>query len=489
METYRCPTVRPTGDPAQQPKPRKVSSVFMEQNFTHHAYSMAHDGKTTIVHLPDGIEVHREGRPKLVLLMLLPFNPRDFYWHPDSKRVAFWVLHTPKAERPGQNVRPRRAVAVMDVTNLPSTVRPGDPPPYQVVYTSTPEQEPFGLEWSPRGDALYLIQRGADIDTSESYGALTRIELNNTGSPKEIVRMPGSLDFFMPPVSRFERGEGPSSQPYSILYGTMEGLYTINPDGTRPERLSNVPAIGLYNVEWNPKPTTRQVALFFKRAVPAGNGRMFVGAYLVRLDALRQNAAAAATPEAQEAKESEAIEQLYDDTDVHTLWYSPRGTYVTWASPWGLWYRRPEDKADKAVQVRIPANPDPTADGATLEIKGVTWHDSERKLAFTAGNKLFICELPSNEVYQVAEFGTDASTFVAEPRFVGEEVFLTAFEDARASGRIRSGVELGMPGRPADPSMGRGRVPTAPGTTPVTEPAPTAPAPTQPGRSGSPRNN
>lgn len=487
METYMCPTTRPTGDPATQPAPRKVSSVFMEQSFTHHAYSMAHDGKTTIVHLPDGIEVYRQGRPKVVLLMLLHYNPRDFYWHPDSKRVAFWVLDTPKAERAGQSVRPRRAVAVMDVTNLPSNIRPGDPPPYDVVYTSTPDKEPFGLEWSPRGDALYIIEKGAEIETSESYGAITRIELSNTDSPREIVKVPGSLDFFMPPVSRFERGEGPSAQPYSILFGSMEGLYTVNPDGTRPERLSDVPAIGLYNVEWNPKTSTRQVALFFKRAVPSATGRMFVGAYLVRLDMLRQRGTEVEAPEAREAREAEAIEQLYDGTDVHTLWYSPRGTYVTWATPWGLWYRRPEDKPGTEVQVQIPANPE--VEGTTLEVKGVTWHDSERKLAFTAGNKLFICELPSNEVYQVAQFGTDStSTFAAEPRFVGEEVFLTAFEDARKSGRIRSGVELGMPGRPADPTMGRGRKPTSPGTTPVTEPAP-APAGSPPARSGSPRNN
>lgn len=479
-----CPTTRPTGDPATQPAPRKVSSVFMEQSFTYHAYSMAHDGKTTIVHLQDGIEVHRQGRPKVVLLMLLPYNPRDFYWHPDSKRVAFWVLNTPKATRPGQLVRPSRAVAVMDVTKLPATIRPGDPPPYEVVYTTTADKEPFGLEWSPRGDALYLIQKGAEIETSESYGAITRIELNNIDRPQDIVKVPGSLDFFMPPVSRFERGEGPSSQAYSILFGSMEGLYTINPDGTRPERLSNVPAIGLYNVEWNPKTSTRQVALFFKRAVPSGNGRMFVGAYLVRLDMLRQSAAAApATPEAPEAEpaklESEAIEQLYDGTDVHTLWYSPRGTYVTWATPWGLWYRRPEDPADKVVQVKVPE-----VDGATLEVKGVTWHDSESKLAFTAGNKLFICELPSNDVYQVAEFGTGESTFAAEPRFVGDEVFLTAFENARASGRIRSGIEFGTTDRPADKSMGRGRVPTAPGTTPVSEPEQQPAAGTRPGRSG-----
>src|SRR5688572_4611374 len=113
METYICPTTR---SPDGRPAPRKVSSVFMEGNWTWRAYSMAHDGKTTIVHLPDGIEIHREGRPKVELIMEMPYNPRDFYWHPDSKRVAFWVAHTPPVTRPGQLKQARKAVAIMDTS-------------------------------------------------------------------------------------------------------------------------------------------------------------------------------------------------------------------------------------------------------------------------------------------------------------------------------------------------------------------------------------
>lgn len=462
-----CSTSR---DP-ERPAPRKVSSVFMENNWTYHAYSMAHDGKTTIVHVPDGIEVHRPGRGKVELQIELPYNPRDFYWHPDSKRVAFWVVHTPKATRPGQVVQARRAVAVMDTTRLGGTPRPGDAPPYDVVYTTTAEQAPFGLEWSPRGDALYLIQRGLDAVTNESYGVVTRIELNDIEHPQEIVRMPGGLDFFMPPVSRYERGEGPSSAKYLIIFGHMEGLYTIEPDGKNPQRVSQLPAVGLYNIEWNPKPSVNQVILFFRRPIPSGDGRTFVGAYLVRLDdLLRRRGVAEADPSARPA-----IEQLYDGTDVHTLWYSPRGTYMTWATPWGLWFRRPDDTADKTVQVELPAQPE----GVTLEIKGVTWSDDEHKLAFTAGNKLFIYELGSKEAFQVAEFGKDTNTFAAEPRFVGDEVYLTAFEDANASGRIEKGVKFGRPGHEVDPTLGRGG--RIPGTDPGAQPESSGSSGRQPG--------
>lgn len=457
-------------DAKTRSEPRKVSSVFMENNWTYHAYSMSHDGKSTIVHRPDGIELVRQGRPNVRLEMELPYNPRDFYWHPDCKRVAFWVVHTPKPKRPGQIVHAARSVAVMDVTRVPATVRPGDPPPYEVVYVSPPDMAPFGLEWSPRGDALYLIQRGLDPVTNESYGALTRIELNDVDDPKEIVRMPGGLDFFMPPVSRFERGEGPSSAKYQIIFGHMEGLYTVEPDGKNPQRLSQLPAVGLYNIEWNPKPNMNQVILFFRRPIPGGDGRTFVGAYLVRLDDLLRRRGDAEA----EAGAKPAIEQLYDGTDVHTLWYSPRGTYMTWATPWGLWFRRPDDAPDKTVQVTIPAQPE----GAALEIKGVTWKDDESKLAFTAGNKLFVYEVGSKEAFQVAEFGKDNTTFAAEPRFVGDEVYLTAFEDANASGRIRKGLVFGTPDRPVDPTLGRGG----------DVPAPNAGSGSSSGTSGQPGN-
>ncbi|MBX3465932.1 MAG: hypothetical protein KF878_03410 [Planctomycetes bacterium] len=444
METYYIPT--------DGKAPRRESTVFMEGNWTYHAYSMSHDGKANVVHLPDGIEVHRQGRPKVKLEMELPYNPRDFYWHPDSRRVAFWCIHTPKAERPGQIVARTKAVAVMDVTKLGGTApRPGEPPPYDVIQVGRADTTPFGLEWSPKGDAIYVIQRGLDVVNNESYSVITRVDLSNPTKPRDIVRMVGGIDFFMPPVSRFERGEGPSNADYQIIYGHAEGLFVVDPQGKEPQRLAQIPAVGLYNIEWNPRANKKEVILFFRRAVRGRDGEMFVGAYLVRIDQLLRRVA---QPESEEAGGKPAIEQLYDDTDVHTLWYSPRGTYMTWATPSGVWFRRPDEPADKTVLIQPP----PPAEGeAPLEVKGVTWHDSERKIAFTAGNKLFLVELPSTEPKLLAKLGPDGHTFLAEPRFVGDEVYLTSFEDARGSGGVRSGVEFGMPGKPVDRSMGRDR--------------------------------
>lgn len=483
MSTYRCPTAK---DPTQRKAAAEVSSTFMDTGFTYHAYSMAHDGRSFIVHLQDGIEVHRQGKPKLEMRMHLPFNPRDFLWHPDSKRVAFWCMHTPKRERVGQVVSPRRSIAVMDVSKLGTTSPPpGDTSSYDVIYSTHPEHTPFGLEWSPKGDALFVVERGTDPVDRSAFGLITRIDLSQTSDPKEIVRMPGDIDFFMPPVSRFERGEGATSADYQLVFGHIEGLYTVDPDGRKAQQLSDLPAVGLYNIEWNPNPRKNEVVLFFRRPVHGKGGRTFVGVYLVRIDKLLRRTPQPAAPLAPEAGAAappagpEPIEQLYDGLDIHTLWYSPRGTYVTWASPWGLWYRRPDDPPSKAVQVVVP----PQADGAQLEIKGVTWSDDERKLAFTAGNKLFVCELPANDIYEVYSIGRDTTHFLAEPRFVGDEVFVSSFEDAQATGRVTNKIQFGMPGAPKDPAQGRGRIPepTERLTDGPTE-APPAPPPAEGGR-------
>lgn len=476
MSTYRCPT---TKDPNQRKPPAEVSSVFMDTSFTYHAYSMAHDGKSFIVHQRDGIELHRQGKPKVLITMDLPFTPRDFMWHPDNKRVAFWCLHTPKRERPGQIVSPRRSVAVMDVTKLGNSApAAGDTSFYEVVYSARADQTPFGLEWSPKGEALFVVERGTDPVDRSPFGVITRIDLNQTDKPKEIVRMPGDIDFFMPPVSRFERGEGPSTAPYQLVFGHVEGLYTADPETGRAQQLSDLPAVGLYNIEWNPQPRKNEVILFFRRPVHGRDGRTFAGVFLVRLDRLLKRASEPTSPEAADAGPP-AIEQLYDDLDIHTLWYSPRGTYVTWASPWGLYYRRPDDPPSKMVQLAVP----PQADGVQLEIKGVTWSDDERKLAFTAGNKLFVCELPQNEIYEVYSLGRDTTHFLAEPRFIGDEVFVSCFEDAQASGRVTDKIQFGMPGAPKDPTQGRGRNPHAP------DPKAGGGATTQPGQGGKPQRD
>ncbi len=377
---------------------------MMMGNWTFHAYVMAPDGKSNIIHLHDGMEVIRGNQRIKLTGWEIPYNPRDLMWHPDCKQVAMWA--------PVTKEEPRRAIALMDVTRLSPSYRPEDPPPYKVIYRSTEQRSPFGFEWSPQGDALFVVESVYEPETSTYFGEIVRVDLSRPDKPRTIVRLPGHIDFFMPPVSRFERGEGPSPRPYFLIFGHREGLFYVDPEGKQARRVSEIPAVGLHNVEWNPREDKNEVTLFFRRPVVSSDGRTFAGVWVVDIGAFEKQGDA-------------ALRSLYDGRDIHTLWYSPRGTYITWASPNAVWFQPPSAKEDQIVRI------DPPAPGLG-EVKGATWSDDESRLALTIGNTVFVYVLATKDIYQVASFGETSSHFCAEPRWVGNDLFLSVFEDAGA---------------------------------------------------------
>jgi hypothetical protein len=460
METYVCPVNK---DPTKRGQPQQVSSVFMQGNWTWHAYAMSHDGKTNITYREDGFDLHRGTTGRAIKLdMELPYNPRDFYWHPDCRRVAFWVSAPPldPSQFPGWDANARtpsgrppgiRSLALLDTSRVTGDVKATDKPPYEIIYQMSMTSSPFGLEWSPKGDAVFVIEHTVDPSNQSNLGTITRIDLADTKHPHTIITMPGTIDFFMPPTSRFERGQGPVQANYKLIFGHLRGLYVCDPDGQNVRRLSQLPAVGLFNVEWNPDPRKSEVLLFFKREVTSEDGRSFHGVYRVTIPTGNG-------PEAEAAK----VEQLYDGTDIHTLWYSPTGKYMTWASPGGLWFRRPDDPPEKTTQLDAP-----TVDGVPLEIKGAAWSDDERHVAFVATNHLFIYDVPPagstgtpEPPYDVAMFGTPDTHFGAEPRWVGDQVYLSVFEDALKTKRVDHDIHFNRQGQT---QPGKGQTPSGQG--------------------------
>ncbi len=399
MTTVLCST---TKDPTKRDEPKTVSSVHMEGNWTHHAYKRSYDGKNTIVFDVGGFSVFK-GKAKKPVHYRYTFHgsERGFYWHPDNRRVAYWG--TGENDTPGGG----RSVVVLDMGKV-NKDGDGGPPPHTVLYSPPKEYGPFGLEWSPSGDAIYVVEEFRE--DFNLYSRIVRVDVK-TKVARQIVRIGGSIDFFMPPVSRFENGSGPSSKRYWIVYGHATGLFLTDPKGSRVKRVSKLPATGLHNIEWHP--TKAQLTLYFKQSITSPTGERFKGVYLVHLDRIGRK------------DKGDYLEQLYGGTDVHTLWYSPQGKYVCWATPDAIFYRKPFDPPASAVKLIA------LHDELELEIKGITWHGSETKLAFTAGNHLFVHEVgkPDEEPVRLASFGKDVSHFTAEPIWVGDEVFLTVFED------------------------------------------------------------
>lgn len=422
MTTYLCP-----GAPDAQEGPKQVSSIDMKGRWTFHAYRISHDGGTTIIHHEDGVEVVQGERRKKVVMDLRMHNPRNFMFHPDNTKVAFWA----PIEEGDPN--PRKRIAVMDLRRLDGKA------PFEVAYSPEDGHSPFGLEWSPAGDALYvieMIERPGGL-----YTAIQRIEYPGKQVTTLVERL-GGIDFFMPPVSRFENGAGPSKEPFRIVFGAEDGLYLVGPDASsnQVQRASTLPAVGLHNVEWNPDPRKEQLALYFRNSVPAQDGRIFVGVYLVHVDRLKGG-----------EEDEDCLEQLYDRTDVHTLWFSPRGTYVTWASPGAVFFRRPDAPPAQTVQIR----PEPPAEGPPLAVRGVTWRHDEKQLAYTAGGGVFVYDVQANEAVQVATF---PAGFAAEPVWVGDRIFLTVFEDVKDEmEKLRNTPVFTLPGVREDPNLGGGR--------------------------------
>ncbi len=452
MSTYTCSSAPHTDEKKERPAPKQVSVTDVIGRWTHHAYKLSHDEKTLILYLEDGIEVVQGPNRVRYAMNLRAHNPREFIFSPDSKRVAFWA--------PTDEEHPTKRVALMELGSL----APGDPK-FDIVYAPPMGTAPFGMEWSPAGDALFVIERVTEGGVT--YTQIQRLSMPKGGKPRRIARVAGVIDFFMPPVSRFESGGGPSREPYQIIFGARDGLYLTDPEGRRQRRISKVPAVGLHNIEWNPQPKRNQVVLFFRFPSRGADGRRFKGVYLVDLDAM------AKSPDDEDA----FIEHLYEGSDIHTLWFSPKGTYVTWASKESVYFRKPEDAFDEVVEL-VMKDPD---EGRPLEMRGVTWNDDETKLAFTAENRVMIFDVERHlrereeaakqppaaadatataeqgeqdakaedeeeEVPNPYEIATFPAGFAAEPVWIGDDVFLTVVEDISGErARLRATPGLGTP--------------------------------------------
>ncbi|MEZ6183953.1 MAG: hypothetical protein R3F62_02965 [Planctomycetota bacterium] len=405
-------------------KPKKLTQVHMSGRWAYHAYRISHDKQANVIYRPDGIEVMFKGARKVIPMDIRGHQTRDFTWNPDSRRVAFWA---PLDEAP------YKRVALMDVRKV------SDERPYTIIYDPKKawneegvEHVPFGLEWSPSGDALYVIEwlNYYEDPTRPRDSVLVKIDLTKRNKATELLRKPGHIDFFMPPVSRFENGEGPSKAPYWITFGHKEGLYLLNPnakEGEGPRRVVSLPAVGLTNIEWNPK--RDQLLLYFNTPTQGADGNQLLGVYLVHLDKVKPES------EVEESDEGQWVERLFNETGIHTLWYSPRGRYATWSSNEAVFVRKPEDVGKDPTVIEIQLET-----GEYLDIKGVTWHDDERHLGITAGARAFVYDMQTKELSEVLnlEDTMPEGGFLAEPVWIGDELFFTKFEDVTAETERRA---------------------------------------------------
>jgi hypothetical protein len=405
MSTF---SVDPNPDTKKRDAPQLLAQTFMINRWTFHSYRKSHDEKTIIYHLPDGIKLQQGDKSVEVKMALQQHNPREFLFSPDSSTLAFWAPIEPE--------KPWKRIAIMNAKQL------NENPKIDILYTPDSKHKPFGMEWSPAGDALFVVEF-VDINKL-TYSTITRINVPG-GKRKELFRTLGKIDFFMPPVSRFESSGKASKAPYQIIFGCENGLYVMDPKSGERERLSKLPAMGLHNLEWNPDEKKNQVVLFFKNPVRAPDGRKFEGVYLVDLDKLK----AAKAKSAGLIQEGEFMEQLTRKRDIHTLWFSPKGTYVTWAGPDAIYFRKPEDPADKTAVIEVLDQ-----DDNPLKLKGVNWNREETKLVFAADNQVWVYDLdPEESALKKAE--EEAKKKAEEEAKKAEDEAKKAEDEAKKKGK------------------------------------------------------
>ncbi|MCA8920522.1 MAG: hypothetical protein KDD82_01865 [Planctomycetes bacterium] len=392
--------------PVLEADSEELGSTYMRHRWAWHAYVQAHKGDNCVVHLEDGFVLHDGKRGVKYELDLRMNTPRNFIWHPDCRYLAFWA--------PTSCDEPRKRAAVLDITKQV----PGAKPVYTILYDPEPGHEPVGMEWAPNGKAILLME--LVFEDNAAYTVLRRIPLRTKGSQgKELVRMQGRIDFFNSPTTRYEYGAGSTDKPFSIVFGAADGLYTVPGNGELPpHRLAKVPAEGLENIEWNP--TGEQFAVYFNRST-SNKGEELQGLYLADVN----------------RKGKESLVRLYENLDVHTLWFSAKGTYVLWAT-----YPMPGRPSSMDSEIYIVSTKDPSQvtrikqmdpiNGDPLAITGVYMNKEETMIAYTAVNRVFVYDLKTGKRAQIAHYPLNDPQmirFVAEPHWLNNRVVVSVYED------------------------------------------------------------
>ena len=431
--------VDPDPSPDQREAPRELLDELLVGRWTFRAGRFAPDRATLVLHREGGLRIQRADQVVDLDLELKGHLPRELRFAPSGREAALWAPIVADA--------PRKRVALLDLSQL-------DPPPApRIVFTPPAGFSPYGLEWSPSGDALFVLGTWRGEGRS-AQGGVFRLERRGWRA-RELYRSPGPIDFLSAPPAR------PGlSAPYRLLIGDAGGLATLDPlEGARAP-IGGLPALGLHNLEWSPSREREELLLFFRNPAAAPDGQRYCGVY--RLDLTR-------------LERGPTLEALYPRRDVHTLLYSPRGAHLSWSSNEALYLRPSQGGPARALQWLDD-------EGEARRIRGFSWSPDEGRLAVTVEDELWIEQLGDQpRRYRVARF---PSGFCADPQWRDDgTLIVTSFDevqlDAQSLRVPRPALRLGPP-QLGPPQLGPASQPgPAPQPGPTSQPSPTPqPGPT-----------
>lgn len=414
--------------PHSRPAPRALLDEFMVGRWTFRAAIPSPDAKTLALHREDGLRILREGRALDLDLDLSAHNPRNLRFAPSGREAVLWA--------PVHEGLPRKRLALLDLSQL-------DPAPeLEIVYTPPEGFLPYGAEWSPSGDALFVI--GVWNYEQSPQGAVVRLERRDWQA-RELYRTKGMIDFLAVPPA-----QSGSSAPFQLVIGEANGLATLDPLNGRRVVVSAIPALGLHNLEWNPNRDVSELLLFFRNPVAGADGRRYSGIYRLDLTTQRWNR----PPE---------IEALYPRRDVHTLFYSPQGTYLSWASNEALHLRPALGDPDQTQVLQWLDD-----EGQPRPIHGFAWAPDEEALAVSVEGELWVERLrgqPRRDCVARFERG-----FCADPQWRDADTLIVTSFDA-------SLTDATLVLRPEPAAAPAAAPASSPALTAPTQPTPRRPTP------------
>jgi len=382
-------------NPDASDAPRKIEGFDMYGAWSFGAYSLSYDRKTLFTERFHGVSLKKgeKGDGESIEYDVPHMTSRYVLWSPDSQKCVMSMSN---------------GTVLIDVANLAPKGGILDPPTagLSMLYKAPKDTVAYGGCWAPNGTGYFILEEDATHKIPGSR--LKRFPSGGGGAGETVIDHPHRIGYFMTPNSWFTDGSGPKlDRPYQILFGASDGFFISDSTGKTQEKLEGIPADGLDDIEWSPGPED-MFATVSRHLSTDVKKQTFRGVNLVR-------------PAKLGSGKPPAIEQLVDSMDVHTLLFSPKGKYVTFANKTWVKYREPGKKDIVTVTM--------IAGGAPLAVNGFAWDLKEERLVITAGNGIYLHDPKTNTTKLVTSVGDPKKTFTAEPDWRGNEVIFTAYND------------------------------------------------------------
>ena len=353
MTTYSCDA------PSEPPQsPTLLSQTLMVGKWSGHAYHRSPDGKTLIHHELDGIRVQR-GKTSVKYVIQLRGYARDFEFSPTHPERVVFLRAEPNATG--------SRVALLDLSELSAK------PSLRVVYTPTKGDSPYQVSWGAAGDVLWVLSsRKGDSEGAPPIHLWHQVRLAD-GHVSEVASAP-EVKFMAPYLD-------PKTKRSKFVYGDAAGIHLVDPTKPGVPLLLSRVVIGskrTHDRTWTYAKGRNHLALAFT------SDRM-KGVYLVDIERLVAARAKAKAP-ARDDYDRDAFDRVSRTPSVHTLWFSPRGTYLTGADKAVIFLRRTRGPREKPTRFEI-------MDTERLQlrrVRGVRWNEAETKLAVIVDNEIWV---------------------------------------------------------------------------------------------------